>query len=552
MEIENKIVILKALLILAWVSQSIGCGDSGHHGEDETENTGTSSLPDSDSERDGDTSTDSSTDIDTNIETDTYIDTDTKEDTDTNSASDTDGDTDTDGDGDTDTDGDGDTDTDGDGDTDADTDTDADGDTDSDGDGDTDSDTDADADADGDSDTDADTAQDRPCDPACADDEICVRGSCTDSISGNTALDAVLFEKQDAFDNEILISQQPDLSWQPSSIYRWKDFLVSLHVMANQGIAGMTFWLGDPDASADVQMQQGLVNIAAFLAQSMKETIQYDACDENNWDNSNNYKISNACGQLGQSYADYDCDMACPRDPTMAVSAVTHAKWFGAPGPMFCAPDSRLAELGLSTDGTTGYWSIGKDCWPYPATEPDFALSDAPPYLRPTCEVYVGQKGGEWVWDGSGGSVEGCCWWGRGVIQTTGRCNFGTLNHYLGQTHLNTDVYPAPANPLYPTIDFCKNPEVICSSTEHPELKWIAGLFYWMSSVQSYQADGWQYETALKEFVSGGLMDDGFINAVSGIVNRGCHNPPCESGSVDGGTERLENFQRVLTTMGIL
>ena len=28
----------------------------------------------------------------------------------------------------------------------------------------------------------------------------------------------------------------------------------------------------------------GLVNVAAFLAQSMKETIQYDACDENSWD----------------------------------------------------------------------------------------------------------------------------------------------------------------------------------------------------------------------------------------------------------------------------
>ena len=28
----------------------------------------------------------------------------------------------------------------------------------------------------------------------------------------------------------------------------------------------------------------GLVNIAAFLAQAMKETIRYDACDENSWD----------------------------------------------------------------------------------------------------------------------------------------------------------------------------------------------------------------------------------------------------------------------------
>ena len=35
----------------------------------------------------------------------------------------------------------------------------------------------------------------------------------------------------------------------------------------------------------------------------MKETIKYDACDENNWDIINaKYPLSNSCGQLGQSY----------------------------------------------------------------------------------------------------------------------------------------------------------------------------------------------------------------------------------------------------------
>ena len=29
--------------------------------------------------------------------------------------------------------------------------------------------------------------------------------------------------------------------------------------------------------------------------------------------------------------------------------------------------------------------------------------------------------------------VEGCCWWGRGVIQTTGVCNFGKLNYFTGK-----------------------------------------------------------------------------------------------------------------------
>ena len=38
--------------------------------------------------------------------------------------------------------------------------------------------------------------------------------------------------------------------------------------------------------------------------------------------------------------------------------------------------------------------------------------------------------------------VEGCCWWGRGVIQiqTTGVCNYGMLNYYLGKRALMKDV----------------------------------------------------------------------------------------------------------------
>ena len=51
-----------------------------------------------------------------------------------------------------------------------------------------------------------------------------------------------------------------------------------------------------------------------------------------------------------------------------------------------------------------------------------------------------------------------------------------------------------------------------------------AGMFYWIRSLQTYD-DGWNYIDNLKSFVQGGLVDDSFIDAVSGIVNRGCHNP---------------------------
>jgi hypothetical protein len=45
-------------------------------------------------------------------------------------------------------------------------------------------------------------------------------------------------------------------------------------------------------------------------------------------------------------------------------------------------------------------------------------------------------------------NVEGCCWWGRDVIQSTGRCNFGKLNKYVGAG--------AGENALYPEISFCQ------------------------------------------------------------------------------------------------
>ena len=72
---------------------------------------------------------------------------------------------------------------------------------------------------------------------------------------------------------------------------------------------------------------------------------------------------------------------------------------------------------------------------------------------------------------------------------------------------------------LHPTTG--KDPEAICASPEYKELKWIAGEFYWMESVQSYNVDGWDYTTELQNFVRGGMTGTAFIDAVSGIVNRG-------------------------------
>ncbi len=269
----------------------------------------------------------------------------------------------------------------------------------------------------------------------------------------------------------------------------------------------------------------------------MKETIQYNACDENSWDTvGGKYPLSNSCGQLGQSYQDYTCEadeeyMQCNVDPNMQLTATTNSKWYGAPGPLFCAPKS--------TYQTTGYWDYNKECNKAWANPPEF------------CTDYEGQKAGgivEGRYPNKAGKidVEGCCWWGRGVIQTSGICNFGKLNYYLGKR-----AYDDGRQSHYPDIDFCKRPDKICSSTKYPELKWIAGFFYWIDSVQGYVSDDWNYLTELRKWVDQGMIGDSLIDSASGIVNRGCHNPPCKTGDVDGKSERRQNFKKVLAVMGL-
>lgn len=96
----------------------------------------------------------------------------------------------------------------------------------------------------------------------------------------------------------------------------------------------------------------------------MPHLYKDDACDENSWDRVGSmemYPISNSCGQLGQSYQDYHCSdeekhMECPVDPEMTITAVTHAKWWGAPGPLMCGPKSLFPQ--------TGYWGacLSRSC----------------------------------------------------------------------------------------------------------------------------------------------------------------------------------------------
>jgi hypothetical protein len=400
--------------------------------------------------------------------------------------------------------------------------------------------------------------------------------STSQPITSIAPLNSELLSVESVMNNSVFLYETPSSTLVPSNIYKWADFLDALNPMHNQGIAGVKFWLVDATADEQTNIKYAKVAIAGFLSQSMKETIKFDACDENNWSLNTgdpvDYPLSSSCGQLQQVYGDYgmnpngsDNPYSCPRNPKMEVTALTHASWYGAPGPLFTAPDSVLAEKGLLVNGSVGRWSFsGPDCSSSTAVfDPEKQA-----YQREECGVYNQQKAGGFVWDGSAGkSLEGCGWWGRGVIQTTGRLNFGKLNHFLGRSHVAPEkvnqvvegvlVAAAPQNPLYADLDLCSNPELICSTQEHKEIKWIAGLFFWMNEVQGYNVTSgpyasWNYFEQLKAYVDGGLVGNEFIDDVSGIVNRGCPDASCPvSGAVDGIADRRDNFVKVLQALGL-
>jgi hypothetical protein len=108
---------------------------------------------------------------------------------------------------------------------------------------------------------------------------ILMRSPSTGTISTGismaaAAVEAILEAHKDGTDNNIFLYQTPDLAWIPSTFYRYNDLLDGLRVRHNNGIGNNFFYMGDDSSMGH---HYGLINIAAFLAQFMKETIQYNA-----------------------------------------------------------------------------------------------------------------------------------------------------------------------------------------------------------------------------------------------------------------------------------
>ena len=103
--------------------------------------------------------------------------------------------------------------------------------------------------------------------------------------------------------------------------------------MSDIGYDNKFFYIGQ-QSNGDFDAVEGLTNIVLFLSQAAVQSIQDDACDEDNVQLvSGKYPVSNSCGQFGRSYQDITCtganiDMTCPLDPNQSFSGVTRPLWF--------------------------------------------------------------------------------------------------------------------------------------------------------------------------------------------------------------------------------
>ncbi len=77
---------------------------------------------------------------------------------------------------------------------------------------------------------------------------------------------------KDVIDNNLFLYETPAMEWEPSSVYRFDGFFSGMQVMHSEGVAGKTLYMGGDCAHCHMY---GLINVAAFLAQAMKETIRY-------------------------------------------------------------------------------------------------------------------------------------------------------------------------------------------------------------------------------------------------------------------------------------
>ncbi|KAL7551349.1 hypothetical protein ACHAWF_014540 [Thalassiosira exigua] len=354
-----------------------------------------------------------------------------------------------------------------------------------------------------------------------------------------------------------------------SYVYRYEHLLNAIRTMSTVAVNGDLFYLGygkevqdgseetrqlqvgeDPSGKAlgptdvsETSLVYGLVNLAAYHAQAMTESIIHDACEERNVNHLPNdnldgiglddgkdvhrFPISKPCGQHGRSYDEetspsgesrYDCTTQINGEEfaNMEARAISRGHWAGVPGSFYCG--SR------DVHGTTGFWDamVGREVDKVDPTPKGIGKMD----------------------------VEGCCWWGRGSLSIKGTCIYGKLNYHLGK---NKADRKGAKNAMFPDVDFCRDPGKICTGADSVPLRWISGMYGWIERVQKYKINGYRYMDELTRYVNEDLVNTKFFSAATDIHVLGCHEEgSCANGrTVEDYNARLRAFEKVLSLLGL-
>jgi len=126
----------------------------------------------------------------------------------------------------------------------------------------------------------------------------------------------------------------------------------------------------------------------------------------------------------------------------------------------------------------------------------------------------------------------------------------GKLNYHLGKRASDEGRSSA----RYKEVDFCKDPSAICrgyyeDDESNAEVRWLMGMLYWISKIQAYNEEGWSYLERLKQFTDGGMNDRVFLDDVSRIVTRGCHDQS-RCGNAVSSADRHAKFNKIIYYFG--
>ena len=301
-----------------------------------------------------------------------------------------------------------------------------------------------------------------------------------------------------------------------------------------KGASAMHFYIGQTIGQVGT-LAHGLVNVAAFLAHAMAVSIRFDVCDEFNVDktgmclatscsiqltqsnnddkdDTNKFALSNSCGQWGRSYQDEECkgdgNSKCSIDTEVSIRAVSKPRGSSAAPPFECTPKD-------SETSFTGYWE----------SKLEF-LEDTFPYSNRYGATHV----------------EGCCYWGRGILLTRGACYLGRMNSFIGSGAAEQGY-----DNFY-DVDICAYPEIICVGKNTKELRIASGLFEWTDMVQSFKnEEGLEYMAELNALVSGGFVDvNRFIDIVTEALPFRCFESNCQVAEQELKQLRRDNFVKLL------